>query len=253
MKLAVQLYSLRDAGDLQTQLRMVREAGFDCVESVSTHGLPAREFAALLAAHGLQLPSMHVSLARLESEFDTVLDDCRATQCPLVVMPWLPLGERPATAAGWSAMGRRLAGLGDRINAHGLRLAYHNHDFEFLAYDGRLALEWLFDEATPQQLGWEADLGWTCRAGADPFAWTSRLADRLVALHAKDVAPPRAALDEDGWAALGQGIVPWRRLLTELAHVPLVILEHDRPRDAPAILHTSRAFLDRYAAVQTPG
>jgi sugar phosphate isomerase/epimerase len=248
MKLSVQLYSLRDAGDLATQLQFVREAGFDHVESVCTHGLPAAEFAALLKLHGLHVPSMHVPLSRLESELASVVDDCRATRCPLVVMPWLPMGERPATAAGWAAMGRRLAALGERLHEHGLRLAYHNHDFEFLQYDGRAALDWLFDGVTPSQLAWEADLGWVARAGADPFEWTSRLADRLVALHAKDIAPPHAALDEDGWAALGEGIMPWRRLLSELAHVPLVVFEHDRPRDVQAVLRTSRVFLERHAA-----
>jgi sugar phosphate isomerase/epimerase len=252
MKISVQLYSLRDAGDIATQLRLVREADFDYVESVSTHGLPASEFASLVASHGLQVPSMHVALARLEADFASVVDDCRAVRCPLVVMPWLPMGERPATAAGWSTLGVRLAALGDRLHEQGLRLAYHNHDFEFLRYDGRTALEWLFDEATPSQLGWEADIGWVCRAGADPFEWTSRYADRLLALHAKDIAPPRAAVDEDGWAALGEGIVPWRRLLNELAHVPLVIFEHDRPKDARAVLRTSRAFLERHATGAGP-
>lgn len=29
----------------------------------------------------------------------------------LVVMPWLPMGERPATAVGWQALGRRMLGL----------------------------------------------------------------------------------------------------------------------------------------------
>ena len=60
---AVQLYSLRDAGDLDTQLALVRAAGFDWVESVATHGRAAPDFAARLAAHGLRVASMHASLA----------------------------------------------------------------------------------------------------------------------------------------------------------------------------------------------
>lgn len=246
MKMAVQLYSLRDAGDLDARLALVRETGYDWVESVATHDLPAAVFADKIAAHGLRVGSMHVSLALLEAQRGQVVEACRATGCPLVVMPWLPMGERPVGGAGWTALGRRLAALGDALQRDGLRLAYHNHDFEFLRHDGRTALEWILDAATPAQLGWEADVGWICRAGADPAHWLERFADRLVAVHVKDVAAARAAVDEDGWAAPGQGIVPWPQLLPWLAaRVDLFIVEHDKPRDARAVLTAGRQFLAR--------
>ena len=246
MRISVQLYSIRDAGDLDAQLSIAREAGYDHVESVATHGLRPDEFAARLAAHGLRLSSMHVALAILEdaARVADIVEACRLTGCNLVVMPWLPMGERPATAAGWRAIGTRLAGIGDALAAHGLQLAYHNHDWELHAYEGRAALEWIFCATTPRQLRWEADLGWVRRAGADPLAWTERLADRLVAVHAKDIAAPGSAVDEDGWSALGAGIVGWQRLLPALKpRVDLFIFEHDRPIAFAATLRDSRSFL----------
>ena len=241
---AVQLYSLRDAGDLEAQLALVRAAGFECVESVATHGLPAREFAARIAAHGLRVASMHASLALLESEPQRIVEACTHTGCPLVVMPWLPMGERPVGGAGWTSIGRRLGAIADTLQRDGLRLAYHNHDFEFLSHDGRAALEWVLEACTPAQLGWEADLGWICRAGADASHWLQHYADRLAALHVKDIAPVASAVEEDGWAAPGQGIVPWAQLLPLVAgRVELFIVEHDKPRDPRAVLATARAFL----------
>lgn len=247
MKLSVQIYSLREVGDFDTQLKLAKACGFEWVECVATHGLAPAEFAARVAAQGLKVSSMHVSLVLLESQLPMIVEACKLTACPLVVMPFLPMGERAASAAGWQAMGERLAGLGDALRAQGLRLAYHNHDFEFLVYDGRTALEWLFGASTPEQLAWEADLGWVCRAGADPWLWLARYADRLAAVHAKDIAPPRTTVDEDGWAALGQGVVPWGQLLPHLAsRVDLVIFEHDKPKDAEAILRTSQRFLAQH-------
>ncbi|MCW5666676.1 MAG: sugar phosphate isomerase/epimerase [Piscinibacter sp.] len=241
---AVQLYSLREAGDLDTQLALVKDAGFEAVESVATHGLAPAEFAARVAVHGLRVASMHVSLALLEGERATIVEACRLTGCPLVVMPWLPMGERPSGGAGWTALGRRLAALGDTLQREGLRLAYHNHEFEFLRHDGRLALEWVLDASAPAQLGWEADLGWIHRAGADAAHWLERYADRLVAVHVKDVAPNRSAVHEDGWAVPGQGVLPWAQLLPlAAARAGLFILEHDRPADPVALLRAGRAFL----------
>lgn len=247
--ISVQIYSLRDAGDLDAQLAMARAAGFEWIESVAGHGLAPDDFAAKVAAHGLKVSSMHVGLVLAETDLDQVIALCRATGCTKVIVPWLPMGERAATAAGWQAIGTRLAAIGDRLNAAGLRLAYHNHDFEYLSYDGRTALDWIFSAATPAQLGWEADLGWTARAGVDPLAAALARADRLVAVHAKDIAPPSTAVDEDGWCALGQGIVGWAALAEALkGRVDLFVLEHDRPKDHAAMLATSFAFMRQHLA-----
>lgn len=242
--LSVQIYSLRDAGDLDTQLALARAAGFEWIESVAGHGLAPEAFAERLRAHGLKLSSMHVSLALAESDPAQIIALCRATGCTRVIVPWLPMGERAATAAGWRAIGARLAVIGDRMHAAGLRLAYHNHDFEYLSYDGRTALDWIFSTTTPQQLGWEADLGWTARAGVDPLAAALARADRLMAVHAKDIAPPSTAVEEDGWCALGQGIVGWAALAEALRpRVELFVLEHDRPQNPVAMLADSFAFM----------
>ena len=248
MQISVQLYSLRAVGDLDAQLAMVKKVGFSHVESVATHGLSPTDFAARLAAHGLALSSMHAGIAALEIavERDKLIEACKATGCPLIVMPWLPMSERPSTGLAWQALGTRLAKLGETINAAGLRLAYHNHDWEFHRYDGKTALEWIFGAAPAKLVGWEADLGWVRRAGQAPLEWVDRFSDRLVAVHAKDIANPGNGRDEDGWAALGDGLVGWDTLLPKLrARCSLFILEHDMPSDHELMLRTSLACMQR--------
>lgn len=240
MRLSLQIYSLRNAGDLATQLRLARDAGFEWIESVGTHGLTPERFAQELADHGLRLSSMHVGLAQLEDPANDAVAGCLAAGCSLVVMPFLPRGEVSATAAGWVAMGDRLAGIADRLAADGLRLAYHNHDFEFHTYEGRTALEWLFGAVPAAQLGWEADLGWVRRAGHDPQRWVDQFADRLVAVHVKDIAPDAPHREEDGWCALGRGIVGWPELLVALHdRCDLFIFEHDNPSEYATTLRVS--------------
>jgi sugar phosphate isomerase/epimerase len=249
MQLSVQLYSLRAIGDVDAQLALCKKVGFRHVESVALHGLAPADFAARLAAHGLALSSMHAGIALLEdaAERDRLVEACRATGCPLIVMPWLPMGERVASGAGWQAMGTRLARLGEKINAAGLRLAYHNHEWEFLRYDGQTALEAIFGAAPKELLGWEADLGWVRRAGQAPLEWVERFGDRLVSVHAKDIATPGTGVDEDGWAALGEGLVGWQTLLPALrSRCSLFVLEHDMPKDHEAMLRTSLACMQRH-------
>ncbi len=232
IRLSAQIYSLRNHGDLNAQMALLRDCGFEWVESVAAHGLAPQAFADALAAHGLKLSSMHASLAQVEGQREMLVELCRLTGCPLVVMPYLPYGERPRSAAGWQAMGLRLAGVGRALAEDGIRFGYHNHDFEFLNYDGRPALQWLFDATAPADLGWQADMGWVYRAGASGTFWAERYADRLVAVHTKDIAHEGQARDEDGWAAVGQGVLPWGPLFAVLRrHTGLFVFEHDNPKD----------------------
>ena len=126
MKLSAQIYSLRHSGDLNAQMALLRHCGFEWVESVATHGLAPQAFADALATHGLKLSSMHASLVQVETQREMLIQACQLTSCPLVVMPYLPFGERPRSAAGWRAMGLRLAAGGGRPRlrpaSHPLRL-----------------------------------------------------------------------------------------------------------------------------------
>ena len=109
-------------------------------------------------------------------------------------------------------------------------------------YDGRAALRWLFDDTAPADLGWQADIGWVSRARASPAAWAERYGDRLVAIHTKDLAR-----DEDGWAAVGQGVIPGAPLFALLRqHTEPFVFEHDNPSDPAARLKDSLACMQRH-------
>jgi len=247
MKHSVQIYSIRNFGSLDERLALIARLGFTQVESVATHDLPPAEFAALLKRHGLALSSMHASLALVENERAMLIEACRATACPLVVTPFLAWGDRPRSAAGWRAMGARLAGIGRAFNAAGIRFGYHNHDWDFLPFDGKPGLAWMFEAASPADLGWEVDVGWLVRSGQDAKAWLAREATRIVAVHAKDLASEGQAVDEDGWTVLGKGLVPWAELYPLLRErTDLFVFEHDNPKHAGACLRDSLAYMQRH-------
>ena len=191
---------------------------------------------------------MSLYLLRLVVEsFARVSTFLAASASSLVIMPWLPMGERPASGAGWLAVGQRLAVLGRQFKAQGIGFAYHNHEWEFLAYDGRTALDWIFSASEPTTVGWEADIGWVCRSGNNPLALATQYADRLVSVHCKDIALPATAVDEDGWATLGAGVVGWGELFRGLRALKpgldLFVFEHDKPVHFEATLRGSRNFM----------
>ena len=68
--------------------------------------------------------------------------------------------------------------VADRLNAastvakaSGLKLAYHNHDFEFTKYGEETGYETLLSGTDKDNVKFEMDIYWVVRSGNDPVAW----------------------------------------------------------------------------------
>jgi len=250
--LAVQLYTLRTVpGSFESKLSVVAEAGYEAVETVGDHGLDAEELRAAVDRRGLRITSSHVPLARLRDDPSGSAAFARTVGAETLVVPHLPEAERPIDAAGWRRLGASLGELGAWYARHGVRLAYHNHDFELATVDGRLAIDVLLDAAPAEHLAFEPDLAWIARAGHDPLELLDRHAGRCPLVHVKDLAAAGTAQDEGGWAAVGQGVLAWDALLPAAlaAGAEALVVEHDRPAEPERSVRDSFAFLSGHAAV----
>lgn len=255
--IAVQLYTLRSReAPFGTLLDIVARAGASAVETVGRHGLEAAAMRDALAEHGLLALSSHVQLADLDADLDGEIAFAREVGIERLVVPSIPGDQQPGDAAGWRALGERLARLGAHCRAGGVTLAYHNHDFELSSVDGRTGLDWLFSAADPSDLEAELDLAWLQRGGRDPLEALRSWGSRTHLVHAKDLAPTGEAEDEGGWAAVGQGTMPWPELIAEgrSQGVSGWIVEHDKPLDPEAAVRTGCAYLaSSLEARNTPG
>ena len=185
--IAVQMYTLRNAGTLDQQLKIVHDAGVHAVETVGTQNVSAAELKQLLDRYSIRVISSHVPLADLRNDLDGVVAFNRAIGNTTLVVPYLDQKDRPTDAAGWTALGQELGRISKRVRDKGMHLAYHNHDFELADFNGRTGLELLFDAAGPG-LQTELDLAWVARAGLDPAVMLGKFHGRLFAVHAKDNA-----------------------------------------------------------------
>lgn len=247
MPTLVQLYSARDHGPWEPVLDRIAALGFDGVEGFFGNFDDPAAFRAALAARGLTMPQAHVPLALLEEDFDTALKIARTLGIFTLIAPWLAPEERPSDAAGWQGLGRRLDRIETRLRGLGLRLAWHNHDFELLTLpDGQVPMDILLAEAPG--MDWEADLGWVIRAGQATDYWLARHAGRIVAVHLKDIS---GAEDEGGWADLGYGVTDWHPVFAAMAGLPRLsarVAEHDQPADLGRFLSRWKLSHDRLVA-----
>lgn len=233
MKWSFQLYSARNFQPWEDVLSLLGRLGYAQIEGFAGAYEDPAGLRAAMDANGLSMPSGHFSIDVLENDFDDAMRVADALGIETVIVPFLMPEHRPTDAAGWRGFAEQLAKAARKCRAAGRGFAWHNHDFEFAALaDGTLPQRIIL-EAAPE-IGWEIDVAWVVRGGADPFAWINEYADRIVCVHVKDIAPAGEAADEDGWADVGHGTVPWPDLMTALrAHTPAKVfaMEHDNPND----------------------
>jgi len=244
--MSLQLYSAREFGPMEDQLAIIARNGFTHVETFGPfHDDPAAS-KHMFAAHGLEVESAHIELDALLGDAGKAVEIVEALGAKYAIAPYLDEEARPSDAAGWRALGEKLRRAAEVCAPHGVRVAWHNHDFEFRALpDGSLPITHLLGET----MLWEADLAWVARAGSDPAAWIERYRGRIAAVHVKDIAPAGQNADEDGWADVGTGTLPWAKLWALAAEcgVELFVAEHDHPKSFERFARVSAASMRAYA------
>lgn len=247
LPLSFQLYSARKFPPVDEQLPYLKEAGYDAVEPWP--GAYLENPAALrrsLDAAGLGCFGMHVPLEGLEKDPDRYSDCASILGASRLIVPAVPPNSQADQPGFWTGIGRSLRAAGETFADRGLRVLWHNHDGEYARLpDGSLLIDRLF-EGAGESIGFEIDCGWVVRAGADIRSELDRHRERISAIHIKDMAPDGTA-EEDGWTAVGDGLIDWPSLADAIrsTNVDHLVVEHDNPADWKAFAARSAAYLRR--------
>jgi sugar phosphate isomerase/epimerase len=183
--IGLQLYPFRDAlaDDFEGSLARIAEIGYVAVEFLGLHGLTPARVAEIAARHGLQVCSSHVPLPA-EASADAVLDEASALGYQIAVAG---LGaDEYGSEEQTRQAGARFQDAAVLLGQHGLRLAMHNHAWEFSAsYGGQFVWDIVMQSA-PDLLG-ELDVYWAAfGALSDPVEIVAAYRSRLPLLHIKD-------------------------------------------------------------------
>jgi sugar phosphate isomerase/epimerase len=246
-RVSFQLYSARKFPPLDNQLAVLAKLGYRNVEPYGGLFQNADELKAALKKHKLASPTAHIGIERLRADVDGAAKIAREFGVKELIVPAVPQEERTADAAGWTKLGKELAGYQKKLANHGIGLAWHNHSFEFAKLaDGSYPLDLIF--AAAPDLHWQADIGWIAWAGEDPVAWIKKYANRVTALHVKDLAPKGQNADEDGQADVGHGVLDWKKLQSVInaPGVKYLVMEHDNPNDFERFARRSYATVSAW-------
>jgi len=227
-RFGIQLYTLREYAktDPIGTLRRLKALGYSEVElgGPPYATMDPKVLRRELIGIGLTAPSMHVQMDALEADAAAVFAQANVLGAKYVVLPWA--GEdRRSTIAQCQTTAAQLTRFGAAAKMAGLTFAYHNHDWEFRAVEGRLPFDIFFGESDPDVVKIELDLFWAAKAKADIPAIFARYAGRIPLCHVKDITA-------DGrMVAVGEGIIDFASLFAKSQQAGLVhyFVEHDNP------------------------
>ena len=218
------LYTLRDSMAINPKatLKVVADAGYAYVESADYaegkfYGMTPAEFKSTLDSLGLTAISAHMGMVTLENA-DQLIADVKAAGISYFVIPVPPMGMftfDPATQMlGKNGTADELVSImnaiGEKCHQAGLKLLYHNHDFEFKPLaDGTVIEEVLLEKCNPEWVNFQMDLYWVTKAEANALTYFEKYPGRFKAWHVKD-------MDQEGkFAPVGTGTIDFKSILAQ--------------------------------------
>lgn len=184
--IAIQLYSLRDdmEQDFAGTLKKVKEMGYDGVEFAGLYGHNAAEVKQLCEEAGLTPISAHVGYAEMEKG-EVTFQTYEEIGCKYIVIPWIDAcylagGEKNEEFTA------NVKAFGELAKKHGMKLCYHNHDFEFEKVNGEYKIDLLYQSVSSDLLSTEFDTCWINVGGENPADYIRKYAARTEIIHLKD-------------------------------------------------------------------
>jgi sugar phosphate isomerase/epimerase len=213
--------------DFVGTLRKLAEIGYTAVEFAGYGGISAPELRRELDTLGVTTAGSHVGYKLWDENLQGTIDDLKTLGADYATIPWLEPAMRPTTRDQVKALAETFSRWGEAARAAGIRLGYHNHDFEFQKVeDGALIYDVL---AEMTDLDLQLDVYWAQVVGIDAIGLIEKYAGRMPQLHVKDVAKDGSGAD----AVFGEGAVDWDRVLPAAAKsgTAWYIVEQDTPGD----------------------
>jgi sugar phosphate isomerase/epimerase len=229
----LQLYNVRDElkKDFDGTLSEISGIGYKYVELALARafGKTAAQFKDSLDKAALTAVSAHVPYRDMISDPENVINFHIDIGCKYIAVPFLSDEDR-STGANYEEVKKGIARLGEIVNKKGAVLLYHNHEFEFTDYNGKYALDDLFDSIPANLLQTEIDVCWARVGGVDPAEYILKYKGRSPVVHLKDFdtsngGAVKAEYDLIGEAkkARSSGAFPFRAVGYGIQDIPGIV------------------------------
>ncbi len=224
MKKSVQLYSVKtlSESDFEGAIKAVAEIGYEGIEFAGFYGHSAEEVKGWLDRYGIIASGAHVAADEVFDTPEKTIAFHKTIGNDYIICPYWKMDSVDDV----KALAENFKRVAPIYKAAGMRLGYHNHDFEFKKFEDRCYIDILAD-LTDIEL--EFDVYWVYRGGANPVEYLNKYSNRIRLFHAKDG-------DMENGKTLGTGDVDMKAVFTAAKALNLdwAVVESESSTEADA-------------------
>lgn len=218
-QIGAQLYTLRDhlktPSDIAKTFKRLADLGFQAVQPSALGPIEADELKKILDDNGLAAAATHRSMEQLQ-DIEASIEYHQTIGCQLAAIGGFGFGGK--SKREWQSFASEYSELGQKLNAQGLRLGYHNHSHELAPFAEDPAkldptdtpLNLLIDKLD-DSVWFEIDTYWIAHGGGDPAQWIRNLKGRVPAVHVKDMTITQKR--EQKMCEVGAGNLNWPAII----------------------------------------
>lgn len=248
--------------DVQGTMKKIADIGYKNIESAFSkkggyYGMKPKEFQSMLKDLGLSWKSHHVlgapfklppgskmptgadgkpitipPMRNLRDNYQELVDEAAEGGVEFLVCANTPINTLDDIKNSITVLNK----TAEAAKKAGLQFAYHNHDAEFRAVEGKIPYELFLTETDPNTVKMELDLAWAVKGGHDPVDLFTKHPGRFPLWHVKDLDKERNTI-----LPVGEGTIDFKRIFAaaSTAGMKYYFVEHDMPADPFASITTS--------------
>jgi len=187
MKLGAQFYSIRDntttPHDLYKAFKAIKEIGYEVVQMSAICDIDPMLLKSYSDEFSLPITCTHSPYDRIINDTEALIEEHKIYGCPTIGLGYMP---NEFHGGGIYDFIEQMKDPLRKITEAGLKLAYHNHAFEFEKVGGKLIYDIMIDELP--DLNFIIDTYWVKYAGYDYLEYIKRIGpDRIKNIHFKDM------------------------------------------------------------------
>jgi len=240
-KIGLQLYTLRDiiGKDPKGVLKQVADLGYQELETFGYRegmlfGMTVKDFGVYVSSLGMKITSGHYGMGMsertktmkgsLSNDWERAVADAKEMGQEYMIIAFLMPEER-ASIDNYKRVCEMINKGGEVCKQYGLKIGYHNHDFEFVELEGQIPFHLMMKELDPKLVSMELDLYWATFSGNNPIDLFAKYPGRFEQWHLKDMDKA----DRKKNPFLGTGSIDFRKIYAsaKLSGMKHAYVEHD--------------------------
>ncbi len=232
MKLGAQFFSIRDhtrtPEDLRKSFEQMSRVGYEVAQMSKICSIDPYLLKTYSEEFSLPIICTHSEPERIFHDTEAIIREHIIYSSPVVGIAAMPDKYR-GSLEGLYAFLSDIAEPMRKIEAAGLKFAYHNHEFEF-TLDGDKPYLDIMIEASPT-MNFILDTYWVRYAGYDPLDYIKKIGpSRMDNIHLKDMqSEPHGGICRCGAGVMNFGEI--KKLCDDLA-IPYALVEQDNAPDS---------------------